>query len=127
MSATLGTSVLNVATSRAGVTVHLREWSTLRISENPFDDDFVKIEGDPNYQAIRRDGSRWRGVRGHAWKRMTAGWKKLRKRIPPLMLARLVDARRLARRPDEHAGKEIGQRRMVLPVRDEAPKEIGAA
>jgi hypothetical protein len=29
-------------------------------------DDFVKIEGDPNYQAIRRDGSRWRGVRDYA-------------------------------------------------------------
>jgi hypothetical protein len=29
-------------------------------------DDFVKVEGDPNYQAIRRDGSRWRGVRDYA-------------------------------------------------------------
>ncbi len=29
-------------------------------------DDFVKSEGDPNYQSIRRDGSRWRGVRDYA-------------------------------------------------------------
>jgi hypothetical protein len=29
-------------------------------------DDFVKDEGDPNYQSIRRDGSRYRGVRDYA-------------------------------------------------------------
>lgn len=29
-------------------------------------DDFVKVEGDPNYQAIRRNGLRWRGVRDYA-------------------------------------------------------------
>jgi hypothetical protein len=29
-------------------------------------DDFIKVEGDPNYQAMRRDGSRWRGVRDYA-------------------------------------------------------------
>jgi len=29
-------------------------------------DDFVKVEGDPNYQAIRRDGSRYRGVRDYS-------------------------------------------------------------
>lgn len=29
-------------------------------------DDFIKAEGDPNYQSIRRDGSRYRGVRDYA-------------------------------------------------------------
>jgi hypothetical protein len=29
-------------------------------------DDFIKAEGDPNYQAVRRDGSRYRGVRDYA-------------------------------------------------------------
>ena len=29
-------------------------------------DDFIKVEGDPNYQALRRDGSRWPGVRDYA-------------------------------------------------------------
>ena len=33
---------------------------------------------------------------------------------------RLVDPRRLARRPDEHAGEEERQRRMVVPVRQKA-------
>jgi hypothetical protein len=29
-------------------------------------DDFIKVEGDPNYMSIRRDGSRYRGVRDYA-------------------------------------------------------------
>ena len=29
-------------------------------------DDFIKDEGDPNYQSRRRDGRRWRGVRDYA-------------------------------------------------------------
>jgi hypothetical protein len=29
-------------------------------------DDFVKVEGDPNYLSIRRDGTRYRGVRDYA-------------------------------------------------------------
>jgi hypothetical protein len=29
-------------------------------------DDYLKDEGDPNYQSIRRDGTRWRGVRDYA-------------------------------------------------------------
>jgi hypothetical protein len=29
-------------------------------------DDFVKDEGDPNYQSIRRDGTRYRGVRDYS-------------------------------------------------------------
>ncbi len=34
-------------------------------------DDFVKVEGDPNYQSMRRDGSRYRGVRDYAEAGMT--------------------------------------------------------
>ena len=29
-------------------------------------DDFIKDEGDPNYQSVRRDGTRWRGIRDYA-------------------------------------------------------------
>jgi hypothetical protein len=29
-------------------------------------DDYIKDEGDPNYQSLRRDGTRWRGVRDYA-------------------------------------------------------------
>jgi hypothetical protein len=43
------------------------------------------------------------------------------------VMAGLVDARRLAGRADEEAGEEIGQRRMTLPVDDEAFEQIGAA
>ena len=42
-------------------------------------------------------------------------------------MARLVDARRLARRADEPAREEIRQRRVVLPERDDAAQQIGAA
>ena len=35
--------------------------------------------------------------------------------------------RRLARRPDAQAGEQVGQRRMVLPVGDQAAQQIGAA
>ena len=43
------------------------------------------------------------------------------------IVPRLVDARRLARRPDEHAGEHVGERRMVLPIGDQAPQQIGPA
>ncbi len=42
-------------------------------------------------------------------------------------MPRFVDARRLAGRPDEHAGEQIGQRRMALPVQHEALQQIRAA
>jgi hypothetical protein len=29
-------------------------------------DDYLKDEGDPNYQSVRRDGTRWRGIRDYA-------------------------------------------------------------
>ena len=43
------------------------------------------------------------------------------------VVARLVHARALARRADEHPREEIRERRMVLPVGDEAAQEIGPA
>jgi hypothetical protein len=42
-------------------------------------------------------------------------------------VARLVDARRLAGRADEHAGEQVGQRRVVLPVGDQAHQQVGPA
>ena len=42
------------------------------------------------------------------------------------VVTRLVDARRLAGRPDEHPREEVGQGRMVLPVGDDAAEQIGA-
>ena len=43
------------------------------------------------------------------------------------VVARLVDARRLAGRADEQAGEQVRQRRMVVPVGDQAAQQIGAA
>ena len=44
-----------------------------------------------------------------------------------VVVARLVDARRLAGRSDERAGEKVGQRRVVLPIGDEALQQVGAA
>ena len=41
--------------------------------------------------------------------------------------ARLVDARRLARRPDEEPREQIRERRVILPVADQAAQQIGPA
>jgi hypothetical protein len=38
-------------------------------------DDFVKDEGDPNYQSVRRDGTRYRGVRDYAEAGATRSFK----------------------------------------------------
>ena len=43
------------------------------------------------------------------------------------IVARLVDARRLRGRPDEQAAEQIGQRRMVVPVRQQAAQQVGPA
>ena len=43
------------------------------------------------------------------------------------LVARLVDARRLAGGADEQAGEQVGQRGMVLPVGDDAGEQIGPA
>jgi len=41
------------------------------------------------------------------------------------VVPRLVDARRLARRPDAQARKQVGKRRVPLPVEDEALEQVG--
>ncbi len=41
-----------------------------------------------------------------------------------LVVARFIDARRLAGGPDEQAGKQIGQRRVALPIEDQALEQI---
>ena len=43
------------------------------------------------------------------------------------VVAPLVDARRLARRAHEAAGEQVGERRVVLPERDEAAQQVRAA
>ena len=43
------------------------------------------------------------------------------------VVARLVDARRLAGRADEQAGEEVGEARMMLPVGEKAAQQIGPA
>ena len=43
------------------------------------------------------------------------------------VVARLVDARRLAGRADEQPGEEVGQRRVVVPVGDQAAQQVGPA
>ena len=43
------------------------------------------------------------------------------------VLARLVDARRLAGRADEQAGEQIGERRPPLPIEHQALEQIGPA
>ena len=42
-------------------------------------------------------------------------------------MARFVDARRLAGGADEHAGEQVGQGRMMLPVGDQAHQQIRPA
>ncbi len=59
-----------------------------------------------------------------------AGRRHLRERDLELVehvLARLVDARRLAGRADEQAGEQIGERRVALPVEHQALEQVGPA
>ncbi len=43
------------------------------------------------------------------------------------VVARLVHARRLAGRAEEHAGEQVRQRRMVVPVAEQAAQQVGPA
>ncbi len=43
------------------------------------------------------------------------------------IVARFIDARRLARRPDEETREQVRERRMVVPVGDHAREQIGPA
>ena len=63
-------------------------------------------------------------------RRLDPGWRHVGKRDLQLIEAvmpRFVDARRLAGRTDEHAGEQIRQRRMPLPIQHKAFQKIGAA
>ena len=63
-------------------------------------------------------------------RRALAGRGHLRQRDLQLVervVARLVDARRLAGRADEQAGEQVGQRRVALPVQDQALQQVGPA
>ena len=43
------------------------------------------------------------------------------------VVARFVDSRRLARRADERPREQVGERRMILPIRDETLEQVRAA
>src|SRR6476659_280280 len=43
------------------------------------------------------------------------------------VIARLVDARRLACRPEKEAGEQVRQRRMIVPIGHETTQQVGAA
>ena len=63
-------------------------------------------------------------------RRLHAGWRHLRQRdlqFIQTVMPCLVDARRLAGRADEHAGEQIGQAGMALPVQHQALQQIGPA
>jgi hypothetical protein len=62
-----------LAGERAGWRGHVLFWRG---------DDFIKDEGDPNYQSIRRDGTRYRGVRDYA----EAGLTRLFRPAPKLTI-----------------------------------------
>ena len=57
-------------------------------------DDFMKDEGDPNYQSLRRDGRRWRGVRDYAESGLTRSF--------PLAPGALVEASFRYHRVEDH-------------------------
>src|SRR5436305_7608654 len=59
-----------------------------------------------------------------------AGFRHLRERDLELverLVARLVDARRLAGRANEQAGEQIRERGVALPIKHRALEQIGAA
>ena len=63
-------------------------------------------------------------------RRRLAGLRQIGERdfeLVELVVARLVEARRLAGRPDEQAREHIGQRGMALPIEDQAAEQIGPA
>jgi hypothetical protein len=82
-----------------------------------------------------RSTSRLRSSRStsHGCRRLLAGFEALRHLLEgdfqfvEAFVARLVDARRLAGGADEHAGEQVGQRRVVLPVGDQAAQQVGPA
>jgi hypothetical protein len=57
-------------------------------------DDFIKDEGDPNYMSMRRDGTRYRGVRDYAEAGVT--------RTFPLAAATLIETSLRFHRVERH-------------------------
>ena len=84
----------------------------------------MRIAGDVDEQVAEQavDEPRWSGA---AVGRRHLGERDL-KFVEPVVPS-LVDPWRLARGSDEEAGEEIGQRRMSLPVEDQALEQVGAA
>ena len=72
--------------------------------------------------------SRWRNTRSTSHGGQCPLLRHLLERDPQLVRGvapPFVDARRLARRANEHARKQIRQRRMVVPIGHQAPQQIG--
>ena len=81
----------------------------------------VRVAGDVDQQVAEQAVDEPRRRRLLRLIRLLERELELVQRVVP----RFVDARRLARRADEHAREEIRQRRMVLPVGDQAAQQIG--
>ena len=66
----------------------------------------------------------------HPQRRLVAWRRRLRERdlqLVKLIVARLVEPRRLTGRADEEAGEQKRKRGMALPVKNEAREQIGSA
>ena len=74
-------------------------------------------------QAVHEPGRR--GVAGGNGQALELGEGDLE--LVEALVAGLVDARGLAGRADEPAGEEVGERRMVLPVGDDAAEQVRPA
>lgn len=75
-------------------------------------DDFVKDEGDPNYQSVRRDGSRYRGIRDYA----EAGVTRAFRPAPGVMVAVSARLHRVERHY-EYSYRVLGVTRFSLRIR----------
>ena len=78
----------------------------------------VRVAGDVDQQVAQQRDRPATAARRRPW--TVGGAASSAKRDLELVdrvVARLVDARRLAGRADEHAREQVGQRRMVVPVR----------
>ena len=85
----------------------------------------VGVAGDVDEQVAQQavDQPRGGGVAGAGGRHLGERDLELVERV----VAGLVDARGLGGRADEEAGEEIGDRRVALPVQDEAAQQVGAA
>ena len=85
----------------------------------------VGVAGDVDEQVAQQavDQPRGGGVAGARRRHLGERDLELVERV----VAGLVDARGLGGRADEEAGEEVGDRRVALPVQDEAAQQVGAA